>query len=315
MSIYRRSAVWVLGSLALALPQPGLASHVQIFERSSELNIGLDPVDGSRALYDALDVAVEHTPPYCPPEDACQPGYDTKTVSRGQILFYCQVYTDPPMQGYSVCALRGNYGPESISFDLSGDAAATTARALEVVGNPYQSSDGFVTLSCDSSTHCLVQANAITEYWLDHGNFFFDQHQYYSYGRSFLWPFFVNDSARAFYEIFNVFEEVRPGDIAIKRLSAGNLHIDCYRAIASYYVYRYRCNCDVPVQDGPLSWPVDVTSTLDGAAASALYDALDIPGPPREFHTGDGLYSDEDLYSFVCTPDHCDLRIRRPPLN
>src|SRR5260370_39127490 len=136
MSIYRRSAVWLLGSLALALPQPGLASHVQIFERSSELNIGLDPVDGSRALYDALDVAVEHTPPYCPPEDACQPGYDTKTVSRGQILFYCQVYTDPPMQGYSVCALRGNYGPESISFDLSGDAAATTAPALEVVANP-----------------------------------------------------------------------------------------------------------------------------------------------------------------------------------
>jgi hypothetical protein len=312
MSYLSRSIACLIGLVALAAPLPAIGSYVTIFEVNSAVDIILFGDDGARALYDALDIPAVHSPPQCPGEDACLPAQDTKTVSRGETLFYCFVYTDPPFQGVSTCYLDGHFGAQSISFDLSGDAATATAHALEVLGNPYQSNDGFVTFSCDSTTHCQVQGNAITAYWLDYNHFLFDEHEYHSYGRPVLKPFFVHDSAQAFYDALNVSEQV-VGSHAIKQLDAGGLHVTCYRSLGPEVVYT--CYWDAPVQDGPLRWPVDVRSALDGDAASALYDALDLPGPIKEFHTGDGLYSDEDLYSIVCTPSHCDLRIRRPPLN
>ena len=69
---------------------------------------------------------------------------------------------------------------------------------------------------------------------------------------------------------------------------------------------------DVPVPDGRLAFPVDVTSTLVGDEAASLYNALDLPGPTKEFNTGDWLITTEPVYSIICTADECDLRIRRP---
>src|SRR5260370_13856880 len=166
-----------------------------------------------------------------------------------------------------------------LSFGLPGDAAAITAAALAVVGNPFQSNDGLAVISCDSSDgSCQVQATAIPEYWLDRGNFLFAQHQYGAYGRPVLRPFFVNDAAKVFYDIFDVPEQVT-SEQGKKTLQAGGLNITCYRSIAPYFLYRYRCNLDVPVADGPLAFPADVTSVLVADSAAPFYPPLHLPRP------------------------------------
>ena len=293
--------------LVVGVASAAQGAGVTVFERTRQVTIGLAPVDSAGALYDALDVQVEYIPPDCPSEDVCTPAIYRKQVSRGLVQFYCDRST------YDSCFLAGPY-ESTLSFSLSDDAVATTAAALAVVGNPFRSSDGFVMISCDDPSSCQVHVAAINyEYWLDHNNFFWAQHQYGSYGRAVLAPFFVNDAAQAFYNIFDVPEQVR-SDLASKSLRAGAFTITCYRSIAPYYVYRYRCNLDVPVADGPLAFPVDVTSVLTGDAASTLYNALDLPGPTKEFDTPDGLITTDPVYSIICTPDECDLRVRRPPL-
>jgi len=282
------------------------AAGVAVFERDGRINIGLLPNDGAGAFYDALNVAIEYIPGYCN-EGTCVPPIYRKPVSSGVVVFYCD------RSAYDSCFLAGPYD-SMLSFGFSGDAAATTSDALAVVGNPFQSSDGLAAISCNGDSTCMVRATAITEYWLDHNNFFFAEHEYGSYGRAVLRPFFVNDRAQAFYDIFDVPEQVTD-ELGTKVLQAGALNITCYRAIAPYFVYRYRCNLDVPVPDGPLAFPVDVTSTLVGDAAASLYNALDLPGAPKEFNTGDGLITTEPIYSIICSPDECDLRFRRPPQN
>ena len=288
--------------LAVLVSSFAEAAGVTVYERNRQINIGLLPGDAAGALYDALNVAIEYIPGYCN-EGTCLPAVYRKHVSSGAVVFYCDRST------YDSCLLAGPYDSR-LSFAFSGDAAALTSEALAVVGNPFQSSDGLAAISCDGES-CTVRATVITEYWLDHNTFFFAEHLYGSYGRAVLYPSFVNDGAQAFYEIFDVSERVTY-DLGTKVLQAGALNITCYRAIAPYFVYRYRCNLDVPVPDGPLAFPVDVTSTLVGDAAASLYNALDLPEPTKEFNTGDGLITTAAVYSIICTPDECDLRIRRP---
>ena len=297
------SRVFVLAFAVLSVAE---AAGVRVFERNHQMSIGVLPADGAGALYDALNVSIEFIPGYCD-EGTCVPPIYRKYVSSGTVAFYCD------RSSYDSCFLAGPYD-SMLSFGFSGDAAAATAQALAVVGNPFPSSDGLAVISCDSESNCMVQATAITEYWLDPNNFFFAEHEYGSYGRAVLRPFFVNDGAQAFYGIFDVPEQVT-SELGTKTLQAGALNITCYRAIAPYFLYRFRCNPDVPVPEAPLAFPIDVTSTLVGDAAAALYNALDLPGPVKEFNTGDGLITTDPVYSIICTPDKCDLRFRRPPLN
>jgi len=284
------------------------AEAVKIFERSAVFYVTLVEQDRALALFDALDVPPQVIPGECYSEDVCYPTVVRKTVSSGPPEFYCVIDSD---RSRPYCQLEGNYST-ALSFTLSGSAASITANALAIVGNPYQSSNGLVSISC-SDTECEVAANAITDYWLDHNNFFFAQHEYGGYGRSVLYPFTVNDEGERLHDVLNLPEDIYP-DRATKTLRAGNFTVACTRFIASYYLYRYRCNWDVPIPNGPLAFPVNVTVSLSGDAATQIYDALDVPGPIKEFRTGDGLYSFDDLYAIVCAPDQCNIRIRRPPL-
>jgi hypothetical protein len=295
-------SIFVLAFLVISSAE---AAGVNVFERDGQINIGILPDDRAGALYDALNVAIEYIPGYCN-EGTCVPAIYRKHVSSGVVVFYCD------RSSYDSCFLAGPYD-SMLSFSFSGDAAAATSDALAVVGNPFQSSDGLAAISCNGDSTCIVRATAITEYWLDHNNLFFAEHEYGSYGRAVLYPFFVNDGAQAFYDIFDVPEQVTD-ELGTKVLQAGALNITCYRAIAPYFVYRYRCNLDVPMPDGPLAFPVDVASTLAGDTAASVYNALDLPGPTKEFNIGDGLITTEPVYSIICTPDKCDLRFRRPPL-
>jgi len=196
-------------------------------------------------------------------------------------------------------------GPPPLGFMFEGEAAQIISGALDQVGNPFITPDGFASLAC-AGGNCQVQAQT-TGYWLDYNNFLYALHEYGGYGRTVLKPFFVNDDGEAFYDIFAVPEEIRTGDIATKHLRAGDLDILCYHSISSIY-YRYRCSWDVPYS-GTLPYPVDVTSTLVGDAAATVYSALDLPGPTREFQTSD------TLYSVSCTVDQCDIHVRRPTAN
>jgi hypothetical protein len=233
----------------------------------------------------------------------CIPDIFRKSIVSGSARLTCDTCRRRPCGGWEYCLIKGRFGPPPLGFSFEGDAAQTIARALDKVGNPFVPPDGFFTLSCSDGT-CPVEAT-ITEYWLDHNNFFYALHEYGRYGRTVLKPFIVNDDGQAFYDIFNVPEEIRPGDLAIKRLHTGALDVVCYRAIAPYYLYRYRCNWDVPYS-GTLPYPVDVTSTLFGDEAATLYDALDLPGPIKVFETSDALYS------ITCTHEQCGIRLRRP---
>ncbi len=292
----------------LVAPVAG-AETVRVFESSSSLTIRLGEADEARALFEAIDVTPEFTPGDCPAEDVCYPATLTKTVSSGAVQFYCIVAVDG---SNPYCLLQGHYSG-TLSFNLTGDAGGITAAALARVGNPYQTSNGYATIACDDAT-CQVLGNAFTEYWLDGGNFIFALHQYGGYGRSLLRPSTYNDEAARLFDVLNVPEEVVPDDRVTKSLRAGDFLLVCTKSIASFYVYRFRCNTDIPIPDGPRTFPLNVTSTLSGLAASQLYDALDVPGPVKEFHSGDGLYSFDDLYDIVCTVDQCDIYIRRPPL-
>ena len=127
-------------------------------------------------------------------------------------------------------------------------------------------------------------------------------------------PFTVNDEAARLHDVLNLPEDIYPGIERPRRSGPENFTVACTRFIASYYLYRYRCNWGVPIPDGPLAFPVNVTVSLSGDAATQVYNALDVPGPIKQFRTGDGLYSFDDLYAIVCTRDQCDIRICRPPL-
>jgi hypothetical protein len=295
----------ILVAVSILGAKPSWGAGVKVTEANARLSLGLLAVDRARDLYNALDVVVQHIPPNCPSEDVCTPAIDLKNVSIGSIQFYCELFTDQPIE--PDCFLQGMHEPRSLSFQLTDSAAQVTAAALDVVGNPYQSSDGLVTISCEAD-QCTVQGNAITSYWLNGSNFYFELHQYLTYGRAILKPPFFNEEARAFYDIFAV-PEMDFGTYATKTLNTGGLDLRCSRFIASYYYYRYRCDWDVPVPDAPLLFPVDVTFSLDGDAATALYNGLDVPGPTREFHTSD------ELQIIICDPAHCDVRLRRPPID
>jgi hypothetical protein len=81
-------------------------------------------------------------------------------------------------------------------------------------------------------------------------------------------PSTYNDGAARLFDVLNVPEEVVPDDRVTKSLRAGDFRLVCTRSIASFYVYRFRCNADIPIPDGPRTFPLNVTSTLTGLAAS-----------------------------------------------
>jgi hypothetical protein len=298
MSITWRAWQWIIPSICLAGAVN--ASRLTVYESPAEIYIVLSSTERAGDLYNALDVVPTLSPGECYAEMECIPPTFSKSVVSGSARLTCTTCQFRPCGAWEYCIIDGHFGAPPLGFSFEGEAAQTIGTALDQVGNPFMPPDGSFQLSCTEGT-CPLEAT-IVEYWIDYNTFFYALHEYGDHGRTVLRPLILREDAQAFYDIFNVPEEIQGGYLAVKRLRAGALDIVCNHRITGGY---YGCTWDVPYS-GTLPYPVDVTSTLAGADAVTLYEALDLPGPTKVFETSDALYST------TCTQEQCDIRLRRP---